>query len=147
GHIVYSTIHAGSAEEAFVRLTSPPISVPPAMMLPLDVVLVQVLTQREGKDIRRCFLIAEVEDINADRSFVKLSPIYSYDLSSDSLVPVGQPRKAIRKACVRLGFSESQFFEEFEARKAYLHNALLRGISKVDDFVTLVRRYGRGDVA
>ncbi|RLE50010.1 MAG: secretion system protein E [Candidatus Methanomethylicota archaeon] len=144
GHIVYSTIHAGSAEEAFIRLTNPPISVPPAMMLPLDIVIVQALTQREGKDVRRCLFIAEVEEVSASQGFVKLSPIYSYDLSSDSLIPVGQPKKAIKKACIRLGFSESQFFEEFEARKACLYKALLRGVSKVDDFLKLVRSYRRG---
>jgi flagellar protein FlaI len=58
GHSVYATFHANDAEEALVRLTHPPISVPKTMMPAVSLLIVQFRNRRTGT--RRTFQIAEI---------------------------------------------------------------------------------------
>jgi flagellar protein FlaI len=58
GHSVYATFHANDAEEALVRITHPPISVPKTMMPAVSLLIVQFRNRRTGT--RRTFQIAEI---------------------------------------------------------------------------------------
>jgi flagellar protein FlaI len=61
GHTTFSTLHAGTIEEAVNRLTHDPINVPSAMFGALDLIVIQSLHYRAGKVIRRCDAVHEIE--------------------------------------------------------------------------------------
>ncbi|MCK5281943.1 MAG: CpaF family protein [Nanoarchaeota archaeon] len=82
GHSCYATFHANNAEEAIVRLTNPPVSVPKTMLPAISMLLVQYRNRRTG--LRRTFQIAEITkkgDANV---------LYQYNPRTDNMAAVNK---------------------------------------------------------
>jgi len=77
GHSCYATFHANNAEEAIIRLTNPPVSVPKSMMPAVSLMLVQFRNRRTG--LRRTFQLAEVTKLG------DVNIIYQYDAKTDTM--------------------------------------------------------------
>jgi flagellar protein FlaI len=143
GHIVYSTIHAGSVEEAFIRLFNPPISVPPAMVVPLDLVLVQSLVQVGTKDVRRCVYLAEMKEVNVEERRAVFYPLYRLDSKTDKLVKVNSPAKTIKKIERMTAKTEQDIYKEIERRKAFLEYAISEGVIGHVNFTKTLDSYSQ----
>ncbi|MGP3703185.1 MAG: type II/IV secretion system ATPase subunit [Candidatus Bathyarchaeota archaeon] len=141
GHIVFSTIHAGSVEEAFIRLFNPPISVPPAMVTPLDLVLVQSLVQIGNKEIRRCIFIAEIKQIEIETRKVTLLPLYMWDVKSDQFLKVNSLTRVAEKLKRTTVKTEEQIYQEIDQRKRFLEETIIRGIQGYIDFIKAIETY------
>jgi type II secretory ATPase GspE/PulE/Tfp pilus assembly ATPase PilB-like protein len=141
GHIVFSTIHAGSVEEAFIRLFNPPISVPPAMTLPLDVVLVQSLIRLENREFRRCIYLAELEKVDVENRKPHFRPLYLWDAQKNQLVQVDRPKKTIQKIMAMTGRSEKEVFEEIKRREDFLKEAIAKGQLGDVNFTEILESY------
>ena len=66
GHPVVTTFHAGSVTKVIQRFTGHPINIPKTFMDNLDVVLIQMAVDRQGKRIRRVLSIDEIEGYNKE---------------------------------------------------------------------------------
>jgi flagellar protein FlaI len=141
GHIVFSTIHAGSVEEAFIRLFNPPISVPPAMVVPLDLVLVQSLVQVGTKDVRRCIYLAEMKEVNVEERRAVFNPLYLLDTKTDKLVKVNSPTKTIKKIERMTAKTEQEIYKELERRKSFLEDAISNGVIGHINFAKTLESY------
>jgi flagellar protein FlaI len=141
GHIVFSTIHAGSVEEAFIRLFNPPISVPPAMILPLDVVLVQSLVRLENREFRRCIYLAELEKVDVEHRKAQFYPLYVWDAKSNQLSQVNRPKKTIQKIMSLTGRTEKEVFDEIKRREAFLKDAIAKGQLGDINFVEILENF------
>jgi flagellar protein FlaI len=141
GHIVFSTIHAGSVDEAFIRLFNPPISVPPAMILPLDIVLVQSLVRLESREVRRCTYVAELTQVNVEERKTVFEPLYTWDVKTGGLAQVNLPNKTIKKIMAMTGKTEKEVFQEIKQRDAFLKDALAKGQLGDSNFTTVLEAY------
>lgn len=82
GHSCYATFHANNADEAIIRLTNPPVSVPKTMMPAVSLMIVQFRNRRTG--LRRTFQIAEItKEGNAN-------VIYQYNPKTDLMQTIGK---------------------------------------------------------
>ena len=73
GHPCMTTFHAGSITQVIQRFTGDPINVPKTFMDNLDFVVIQLAVERNGKMIRRCTAIDEIEGYNREeRCFERL---------------------------------------------------------------------------
>jgi len=66
GHPVVTTFHAGSVTKVIQRFTGHPINIPKTFMDNLDVVLIQMAVDRQGKRIRRVLSVDEIEGYNKE---------------------------------------------------------------------------------
>lgn len=83
------TIHANSARETLVRITSPPMDVPMLMLAGLDIVIVQkILNTPKGK-VRRITEIAEVEGVYEGSP--KVNIIFRWNPQTDNLERTENP--------------------------------------------------------
>jgi flagellar protein FlaI len=85
------TIHANSARETLVRITSPPMDVPMLMLAGLDLIIVQkILNTAQGK-VRRITEIAEVEGVYENDP--KVNIIFRWNPQTDNLERTENPIK------------------------------------------------------
>ncbi|MBR9699697.1 CpaF family protein [Candidatus Woesearchaeota archaeon] len=77
GHSCYATFHANNAEEALIRLTNPPVSVPKTMMPAISLMIVQFRNRRTG--IRRTFQLAEITKSG------EVNVLYQYNPRTDNM--------------------------------------------------------------
>jgi flagellar protein FlaI len=141
GHIVFSTIHAGSVDEAFIRLFNPPISVPPAMILPLDIVMVQSLIRQETTEVRRCIHMAEVEKVDIENRKGIFNPLYTWDSKINQLTKVNRPEKTIKKIMMMTGKTEKEVFEEIKRREDFLKDAIAKGQLGDTNFMQILESF------
>ncbi len=141
GHTVFSTIHAGSVEEAFIRLFNPPISVPPAMIMPLDIVMVQSMVQTSNKEVRRCLSLAEIKAIDVQTRSANLVPLYTWDAQTDMLIKNRSPTRVIEKLKRVTGKDQETIIEEIRQRKLFLDQAIQDGVKGYLDFINLLDVY------
>ncbi|MEM1524946.1 MAG: type II/IV secretion system ATPase subunit [Nitrososphaerales archaeon] len=128
GHIVYSTMHAGSAYEAFTRLFNPPILVPPATILPLDLVIVQSLIKIEDHTVRRCIYIGELSNVDVENKKVEFNTIASWSRDNDSLTLKFMPNRVFEKIKRYVGWSDNEILRELEERRKIIENGILKGV-------------------
>lgn len=141
GHVVFSTIHAGSVEEAFIRLFNPPISVPPAMIMPLDIVMVQSLIQTGTKEVRRCISLAEIKQIDVETRKATLLPLYIWDAKTDQLLQAKPLTRVMEKLKRTTGKTEEQLYREIERRKHFLEETIKQGTQNYIDFIKAIDTY------
>ncbi|MDP2717436.1 MAG: hypothetical protein Q8P02_01700, partial [Candidatus Micrarchaeota archaeon] len=86
---VMGTLHANSARETLVRLTSPPINVPLSMLSSLNLIIMQnrIHDRRKGT-LRRITEIAELVP-SEDLSMPQLQILYQWDPVTDKLNATG----------------------------------------------------------
>jgi len=77
------TIHANSARETLVRITSPPMDVPMLMLAGLDLIVVQKRLNTAKGQVRRITEIAEIEGVFENNP--KANIIFKWNPQTDSL--------------------------------------------------------------
>jgi flagellar protein FlaI len=132
GHSCYATFHANNAEEAIIRLTNPPVSVPKTMMPAVSLLIVQFRNRRSGA--RRTFQIAEVKgdgDCNV---------LFQYNAKTDAMDAVGKSTTFFQTLQLYTG-SSMEDLNEMMAEKIkvmkYLVKNDLRSIEQVGKIMAL----------
>lgn len=77
------TVHANSAKETIVRLTSPPMDVPPLMLAGIDFIIIQKRLKTAKGQVRRITAIAEV--IGVLEGDPKINMVFVWNPETDSL--------------------------------------------------------------
>ncbi|MEM7815009.1 MAG: type II/IV secretion system ATPase subunit, partial [Candidatus Aenigmatarchaeota archaeon] len=79
-----STMHAGSVEDALKRLQTRPISLPPALLETLDVVIIMSHAVEKGASARRVRSIVEIESVDPETSRAKYNMAFEWNPAKDT---------------------------------------------------------------
>lgn len=83
------TIHANSARETLIRITSPPMDVPMLMLAGLDLIIVEKMLNTSQGKVRRITEIAEVEGVYENNP--KVNVIFVWNPQTDNLERTENP--------------------------------------------------------
>jgi len=123
------TFHANSIEEAFMRMTSPPLNVKPAfLMLIWAIVLMRRVKLRDGRVVRRMAKVWEIRGVNLESNKpipLDYTTVFAWDPYTDSFKP-NDPNEVFEKSCRLKQIAEAnaltkeELIEELEIRSNYI---------------------------
>ena len=117
GHPSLSTIHAASFSQLVDRLITPPISLPPALIENVDIIIFLARVRVEGRETRRAIEIREVVGIKDDRPFSVR--IFEWVPIKDEFVP-GDESKVLEDIARMGGMTHEGIQVELLRRKKIL---------------------------
>jgi flagellar protein FlaI len=141
GHIgSMGTVHANSAHETVIRLTSPPISVPARMLAPLNLLLMQqrINDRRKGL-IRRVTEIAEIVAVEGDKPEMQI--LYQWDPSKDTFLPTGMESNYLQILGRFTGLTKEGIQEELARRAQVLRELNEKGVRSLPELSKIVHEY------
>jgi flagellar protein FlaI len=129
------TVHANSAEETLVRVTSPPMNVPKIMLSGLDMVIVEHrFYDRKKGTIRRISEIAEVQGGLEGKP--KTNVVFQRNPATDTIERTLLESNYIKELQNFTGLSKNKIISELDIRKRFLDkliNQNIREMQKVSD--------------
>ncbi len=118
------TLHANSARETILRLTTPPMNVPKSMIPLVDLIIVQQRVNVPGKGlIRRVTEIVEVGHIDN----INLTSIFRWIPETDSFAKSEIPPTYLDKLAKVTGRSKPDLLRELAVRKGMLSDMINAG--------------------
>ncbi len=137
----FGTVHANSARETLVRLTSPPISVPEIMISSLNLILMQnrIHDRRKGT-LRR---ITEVAEVLPGSSMDKpeLQVLYDWDPVKDELRETGNASYYLQLLSKYTGLTQSELGKEMQAREDLLREMVKKGTRDIFDVCSITQGF------
>ncbi|MCK5234644.1 MAG: type II/IV secretion system ATPase subunit, partial [Candidatus Aenigmarchaeota archaeon] len=128
GHSAYATFHSDTAEQAYKRLTNPPISLPEPLISALHLILVQYRHRRKG--IRRSLELAEL--IPLDDMSNKVNVIYKWNARNDEFEKVGRYIRVINEINLFTGMDETEIERNLKDKETILKWMLDNNIKDVN---------------
>ena len=135
----FGSLHANTASETVTRMTSPPMNVPPIMMVGLDIIIVQQRLHQGGKHVRRIVEIAEIAGMEGDRP--RLNPVWKYDPATDTISETGVPSKLREMICASAGIRPADFEAHVRQREQILLDLIDRGVRDMESVSKVVQSY------
>jgi flagellar protein FlaI len=123
GHPCMTTFHAGSITQVIQRFTGDPINVPKTFMDNLDFVVIQLAVERNGKMIRRCTAIDEIEGYNREVDGIMSRTAFTWKADEDVHDFKANRNSFIleEKIAKNAGYSDTaKIYDEHERRKHIL---------------------------
>jgi archaeal flagellar protein FlaI len=123
GHPCMTTFHAGSVTQVIQRFTGDPINVPKTFMDNLDFVVIQLAIERNGKMIRRCTSIDEIEGYNREVDGIMARTAFTWKSDEDIHLFKANRNSFIleEKIAKNAGYADTaQIYDEHERRKHIL---------------------------
>ena len=140
GHLGMSTIHAESAEAVLNRLESEPMNIPKPLLSMIDVIMVMVRTEVEGKPVRRTFTTSEVVELNPKTKQLKTNEIFSWNPKVDRFSFSGQSQ-ILEENMRKLNIDEAEIRRELHCRKTILEWMVHKGIRRYTNVANVIREY------
>jgi flagellar protein FlaI len=134
------TVHANTAAETIVRLTTPPMSVEPMMLTALDLIIMhQRFTHGEYGMIRRIVEISEIAGLERNRP--RLNTIFKWDPQTNSLRATGVPSKLRERIAATANVTLSRFDEIVKERQEILEGLVLKGYRDARSVSKVIQNY------
>lgn len=140
GHTCFSTMHAGTVENAVYRLENPPIGVPRVMLTSLDFLVTQGQVDVNGRPGRRMVSMTEINGLDPQSRNVRINELYRWDAAGDAHQSVGTST-VFDRARQKAGWTRSRLDEEFTARRRVLQKLLDRNERHYSHVARAVRRF------
>ncbi len=131
------TLHANSAREVLLRLTSPPMNVPEELLPLVNLILVQHRLRTKEGTVRRLMEVAEVTHME---NKVLLSHIFKWNAAKRALERTDVPSHVIEEMHEILGVDKKWINEELVRREKILRWAT-KHIQSREEFIKLVNAY------
>jgi len=137
------TIHANSAQETIVRVTSPPMNVPQVMLSGLDFILIEhkIHDKRKGT-IRRITEIAEISGVLLKKA--QTQTIFARDAAKDTIERTNVPIKFLKVLQNFTGYSKKTIEADWQKRKEYLEEMQRKNIIKLAEVKKELQKYNAG---
>jgi flagellar protein FlaI len=137
------TIHANSAQETIVRVTSPPMNVPQVMLAGLDFIIIEhkIHDKRKGT-IRRITEIAEISGVLLKKA--QTQTIFARDAAKDTIERTNVPIKFLKILENFTGASRKAIEADWKARKDYLEDMQRKNITKLAEVKKALQKYNAG---
>ncbi|MBN1941522.1 MAG: CpaF family protein [Candidatus Diapherotrites archaeon] len=128
GHVgSMGTVHANSAQETLVRVTSPPMNVPELMLSGLDfIIITHRLHDRRKGTIRRITEISEVGGVLSGKA--QTQTIFERDAVNDTISKTTIPIKFLKVLADFTGTTRKFLESEIESRAIFLQTLGKKGI-------------------
>lgn len=138
---VMGTLHANSAKETLVRLTSPPINVPLSMLSSLNLILMQnrVHDRRKGT-IRRITELAELVP-SEELGMPSLQILYQWDPVQDTLSSTGLSSFYLQLLSRYTGLTQDDLMREVRERTEVLDQLAKQGVRSLDAVSNVTQNY------
>jgi flagellar protein FlaI len=134
------TVHANSAEETIIRVTSPPMSVPSIMLSGLDMVIIEHrYYDRKKGTIRRVSEIAEV--YGALEGNPKAQTIFQRDPIRDRLERTMFNSNYLKLLGAFTGLAKDQLEAEIKVRQQFLEKLLSKNIRGLVEVSNLTKQF------
>jgi archaeal flagellar protein FlaI len=154
GHGALTSFHSDSVQNAMIRMSAPPMLVPPGNMMLIWAFAVMNRVRRErGKVVRRVLSITELEPRSGG---FELKEMFAYDMVDDTFAP-SAPEELVRMKSARLqqvmhlfGWEEKDLEAELAERASYVERMVtdrLFTLTEVGEAVRkfYVKKYGLAD--
>jgi len=128
GHSAYATFHSDTAEQAYKRLTNPPIALPEPLISALHLMLVQYRHRRKG--IRRSLELAEL--IPLENLSNKVNVIYKWNARDDTFEKIGRYIRVLNEIHLFTGMNEIEVEENLKDKQTVLQWMLDKKIKTVN---------------
>lgn len=125
------TVHANSAKETMVRLTSPPMNVPPLMLAGLDFIIIQKRLRSVNGQIRRITAIAEVTGVLENEP--KVNIIFKWNPETDTLERTNEPILYFDIIKSYTNLSDENIKNRLEDRIKIMNNLINKKIRNISD--------------
>jgi len=140
GHAVLATFHASSVKKLIQRLTGEPINIPVTFVDNLNAALILQAIYRNGKFLRRCTSVEEIEGYLEEAGGVITRAVFEWDFNLDRHRFRGMNNSfVLDRISVRLGHSDKRMiYDELSLRAKILNRMVEEGILdyyKVRDIV------------
>ncbi len=133
------TLHANTAKETIIRLTTSPMNVPIKMIPALDFIVVQGRMRYKGKAIRRIIEIAEIEGIEGNE--VKMRTIFKWNAKEDRLEFTGEDSRYLEEISRLKGVTIAEIEEELKERREFLEYLLKNNINTVKEIGREINKF------
>jgi flagellar protein FlaI len=146
GHPVMTTFHAGNVTKVIQRFTGDPINVPKTFMDNLDFVLIQLAIERDGKMIRRCVSIDEIEGYNREVDGIMARKAFEWKAEADVHLFTANKNSYIleEKIAKNAGYVDTaEIYVEYQRRKQILERMVEERIFDYYDVVQCIWGYYR----
>ena len=140
GHTTFSTLHAGSIDEAINRLVSDPINVPTAMLGALDLMVIQSLHYLNDGTARRCDSLHEIR-VERGRKIVH-DCLYRWDPFTDEFHRESTDSHVLDDIARRRGWSADKLEKELARRTEFLARIHADGGIGVDELIRRIAAFG-----
>jgi flagellar protein FlaI len=140
GHTCYSTMHAGSVENAVHRMENKPIGVPRVMLASLDFFILQGQVDVGGRAARKMLSLTEINGVDPTSRNMRTNEVFRWDADTDELRTVAQSASIERGRAAR-GWSQRRLDEEFQARRAVIQGLVEAGDREFDSVARAVTRF------
>lgn len=140
GHPALATIHASDIQAVVDRLTTPPISLSPALLENLDILIFLEKTKLKGKFVRRVREVDEIEAVIVKENRVVPNKIFEWNPVTDEIKMVG--RSKILETIARFkGIDYETVMKELERRALLLEWLKKKKIRDYRHFSQWIRAY------
>ena len=140
GHLGMSTIHAESVDAVLHRLESEPMNIPKFLLSMIDVIMVQLRTEIDGKPARRAMTVAEVVELDRKTNDLATNGVYQWDAKQDTFQYSGRSH-VLEKSMRRTGLNEGEVRQELLKRKTILEWMVKNNIRKHSEVSDVIRNY------
>jgi len=131
------TIHANSARETIVRITSPPMDVPVLMLAGLDFIIVEKRMNTTRGLVRRIVEIAEITGVYENNP--KVNIIFKWNPKTDALERTTEPINFFEIIKTYTKNTDRDIKEILEKRISILNDLVKRNIRSIDEVSKVVQ--------
>lgn len=146
GHPCMTTFHAATVTKVIQRFTGDPINVPKTFMDNLDLVLIQVAVEQNGKKFRRCTAIEEIEGYNREVDGVMARTAFEWNPTEDKHLFRANRNSFIleEKIARNAGYADlAEIYEVYDRRKLILERMVEEDILDYYEVVKFIWTYYR----
>lgn len=140
GHLGMSTVHAESVGAVVNRLESEPLNIPRALLTMIDIVMVQLRTEVNGKPARRTGSVTEVVAMDSKTKELLTNDVYQWNPKNDAFSYSGHSH-VLEKNMKKMGLGEDEVRKELHQRKVVLEWMAKNNIRRYTDVATVIREY------
>jgi flagellar protein FlaI len=140
GHPSMATIHADTIQKLFDKLTTPPISLPPALIGSLDLVVFLCRTRYREKFVRRVTQILEILGYDEKKGKPIANKVFEWNPFTDK-IEVRSKSTLLKKISSSTGITEEELIEELKRRTLILEWMQKRNIRSYRDVYAVLTEY------
>ncbi len=140
GHLGMSTVHAESVDAVIHRLESEPMSIPRPLLSMIDVVMIQLRTEIEGKPARRALTVTEMVALDPKTKEFLTNDVYRWDAKHDVFLFSGRSY-ILERNMKKLELDSKKIQEELHQRKTVLEWMVRNKIQRYTDVAAIIREY------
>jgi flagellar protein FlaI len=140
GHPSIGTMHASGPNDVVKRLVTPPISLSPALVESLDVIVSMTHAKGVEKSARRVKAVHEVQKVMGDSQTARTNTIFSWTARDDSFRMRGDPY-LFDKISDDFGIAKKELREELENRKEILEWLQEKDVTDFNKVSKLISEY------